>query len=105
MSAVVTKSRAISRRFFLKGVTALSQSRVLIGLPPLAAMFNSAGTAYAAETKAAGIPTRFVLWFNGNGISEKYWIPRETGDRFHVHTLPRAPCTLSRRHSRGDWTG
>ena len=105
MSAVVTKSRAISRRFFLKGVTALSQSRVLIGLPPLAAMFNSAGTAYAAETKAAGIPTRFVLWFNGNGISEKYWIPRETGDSFTFTPCLGAPCTLSRRHSRGDWTG
>ena len=25
------------------------------------------------------IETRFVLWFNGNGIIEKYWIPREDG--------------------------
>ena len=82
MSAVLTKSRAISRRFFLRGATALTQSRVLIGLPPLAAMFNSAGTAYAAETKTSAIPTRFVLWFNGNGISERYWIPRETGENF-----------------------
>ena len=23
-----------------------------------------------------------MLWFNGNGISEKYWIPRETGENF-----------------------
>jgi len=25
------------------------------------------------------IDTRFLLWFNGNGVVEKYWIPTETG--------------------------
>jgi hypothetical protein len=97
MSAVVTKSRAVSRRIFLKGVTALAHAPVMIGLPPLAAMFNSAGTAYAAETKNAAIPTRFVLWFNGNGISEKYWIPRETGDNFTF-----TPCLAPLAPYRGD---
>ena len=41
------------------------------------AMFNSHGTAYAAE--AAAPESRFVLWFNGNGIPECYRIPAETG--------------------------
>jgi hypothetical protein len=91
MAAVITKNRAISRRLFLKGATALSQAPVWVGIPPLAAMFNSVGTAYAAPagktTAAAAIPTRFVLWFNGNGIVEKYWIPRETGANYTM-----TPC-------------
>jgi hypothetical protein len=83
--AVHTKQRALSRRVFLKGVTALSGAPVAIGLPPLAAMFNGTGTAYAATPGTA--PTRFVLWFNGNGIPEKYWIPVETGSDFTM-----TPC-------------
>jgi hypothetical protein len=47
-------------------------------------MFNSTGTAYAAES---GIPSRFVLWFNGNGIPERYWIPGETGADYSL-----TPC-------------
>ena len=68
-------SRALSRRFFLKGADRAAAAPVMIGLPPLAAMFNSAGTAYAAETESHRIPTDSYFWFNGNGISEKYWIP------------------------------
>jgi hypothetical protein len=49
-------------------------------------MFNSNGTAYAA-TIGEAIPTRFVLWFNGNGIPEKYWIPMETGPDYTL-----TPC-------------
>lgn len=61
---------ALSRRTLLKG----------LALPPLEAMFNSHGTAYAAGNEA--IENRFVYWFNGNGIPEKYWIPSETGRDF-----------------------
>src|SRR6266567_6223494 len=70
---------ALSRRTFLRG--GLAGSIVRIGLPPLAAMFNGNGSAYAAAGKAGSraIESRFVLWFNGNGIPEKYWVPRETG--------------------------
>jgi hypothetical protein len=67
----------LERRTFLRGV-GLAGSVIRIGLPPLEAMFNASGTAYAAGTKRA-IPKRFVFWFNGNGIPEKYWVPRETG--------------------------
>jgi hypothetical protein len=74
----------ISRRTFLKYV-GVAGSVVRIGLPPLGAMFNSRGTAYASNKEA--IPTRFVLWFNGNGIPEKYWIPRETGPGYEM-----TPC-------------
>ena len=53
-------------------------------------MFNSNGTAYAAAAKnpaAAPIETRFLVWFNGNGIPERYWIPAETGPDYEL-----TPC-------------
>ena len=73
------KRTGVSRRTLLKGLT-LSHLPVWIGLPPLDIMFNHLGTAYAAEAPSAGktdtrIETRFLFWFNGNGIPEKYWIP------------------------------
>src|SRR5436190_601324 len=74
---------AVSRRSFLKGV-GLGGMAVRIGLPPLAAMFNSSGTAYAAKTGTAPIESRFVLWFNGNGIVENYWVPRELGTDYNI---------------------
>ncbi len=70
------KTKPVSRRRLLKG---------LIALPPLEAMFNAAGTAYAAT--AAAPETRFVLWFNGNGIPERYWMPAEAGRDY-----PVTPC-------------
>jgi hypothetical protein len=82
--------RPISRRTFLRGVT-LTGAAVRVGLPPLAAMFNSHGTAYAADAAARGVepavPSRFLLWFNGNGIPERYWIPAETGPAYEL-----TPC-------------
>jgi hypothetical protein len=43
-------------------------------------MFDSRGTAYAGTKNP--VPKRFVFWFNGNGIPEKYWVPRGTGEDF-----------------------
>jgi hypothetical protein len=92
MSHVITKRSRLSRRRILKGLT-LSGSSIWIGLPPLVSMFNSAGTAYAAEPSVTGAPveapieSRFVLWFNGNGIPERYWIPSETGSNYRM-----TPC-------------
>src|SRR5258708_30529061 len=90
MANLITRRSRLSRRFFLKGLTA-TQAPVILGLPPLVSMFNSTGTAYAAETtpqhKAAPIEKRFVLWFNGNGIPERYWIPGETGPDYDM-----TPC-------------
>jgi hypothetical protein len=79
---------ALSRRTFLRGA-GLSGAAIRIGLPALNAMFNASGTAYAAPGKIGdrAIESRFVLWFNGNGIPEKYWIPRETGPDFQF-----TPC-------------
>jgi hypothetical protein len=54
-------------------------------------MFNSNGTAYAAAgatvKREAAIESRFIVWFNGNGIPERYWIPTETGRNYRM-----TPC-------------
>src|SRR5262245_6328110 len=92
MSQVITRRVRLSCRALLQGVTAAG-SRILVGLPPLVSMVNSRGTAYAAGTSAAGkaiekpIESRFVLWFNGNGIPERYWIPSTTGRDYRM-----TPC-------------
>ena len=87
MSQVITKRSRVSRRRFLKGLT-LAGGAIQVGLPPLVSMFNSTGTAYAAEAAANGvaapIESRFVFWFNGNGIPERYWIPARDGHRLSI---------------------
>ncbi len=85
---MITKRVRISRRSLLKGLTA-SGTPIAVGLPPLVSMFNSVGTAYAAPADRAkpAIESRFVLWFNGNGIPERYWIPSEQGSAYHI-----TPC-------------
>ncbi|MBK9167537.1 MAG: DUF1552 domain-containing protein [Bryobacterales bacterium] len=76
-------SKPLSRRFFLRGAA------VSLALPPLEVMFDPNGIAYAAgRTAAPATPdTRFVLWFNGNGVVEKYWVPPETGANYTM-----TPC-------------
>src|SRR3954452_21942718 len=74
-----------SRRRFLRGM-GLAGAAIHVGLPAFEALFDANGTAYAAAGGAAARPieTRFVLWFNGNGIIEKYWIPREDGPGYEM---------------------
>jgi len=91
MSQVLTKRTRLSRRIFLKGLTA-AHVPVIVGVPPLISMFNSTGTAYAADAPprtrdANTIDKRFVIWFNGNGIPERYWIPSTTGADYDI-----TPC-------------
>src|SRR5258707_3711283 len=55
-------------------------------------MFDGKGIGYAATSAArvtvpGGPQRRFVLWFNGNGVVEKYWIPTETGSDYSL-----TPC-------------
>jgi hypothetical protein len=88
MANVLTQRKRLPRRALLKGFT-LAGVPAAVGLPPLVSMFNGAGTAYAAETASGkvaekAIESRFVLWFNGNGITERYWIPSATGTDFDL---------------------
>src|SRR5947199_5873593 len=82
----MTSQQQLSRRGFLRGV-GLSGAAISIGLPAFESQFNSSGTAYAAAGAAQPIESRFVFWFNGNGIVEKYWIPEETGRNYTI-----TPC-------------
>ena len=76
----------LTRRRFLRNMS-MTGAAIRVGLPPLAAMFNMNGTAYAATAKTAAIPSRFLFWFNGNGIPERYWIPRAFGADYEL-----TPC-------------
>src|SRR5437016_9532238 len=92
----------LSRRTVLKGIS-LSGAIARVGLPPLEGMFNSNGTAYAAERSnsalaGSAIESRFVLWFNGNGIPERYWIPSEQGAHYSM-----TPCLSPLAPFRGDF--
>ena len=87
MAHFISKRFRLSRRTFLRGLTA-AQAPVVVGLPPLISMFNRNGTAYAADMKPNGaLHKRFVFWFNGNGIPERYWIPSATGAEYDM-----TPC-------------
>ncbi len=76
----------LTRRTLLKGLS-FAKLPAVLALPPLEAMFNPRGSAYAAEHGPKEIENRFVVWFNGNGIPEKYWIPEEMGPNYRM-----TPC-------------
>ena len=68
-------SAPLSRRSLLGGV--VRGSLVTLALPPLQAMFNASGTAYACD---GVLPKRFGLWYWGNGNVPDRWTPTGTGD-------------------------
>ncbi len=74
--------QTITRRTLLRGIAA---GPVTVALPPLAVMFDDNGRVFAADR--AAVEPRFVFWFNGNGVPEKYWIPTDTGTDFAL-----TPC-------------
>ncbi|MCB9779311.1 MAG: DUF1552 domain-containing protein [Alphaproteobacteria bacterium] len=67
-------SGALSRRAVLGGFA--RGAAVTIALPPLVAMFDAGGTAYACD---GVLPKRFGLWFWGNGMLPDLWTPETTG--------------------------
>src|ERR671934_2768515 len=89
---------ALTRRRFLRNMS-MTGAAIRVGLPPLAAMFNANGTAYAATgaEAAAAVQPRFVFWFNGNGIPERYWIPREIGSDYEL-----TPCLAPLKSLKAD---
>ena len=64
----------ISRRTVLRGVAA--GVGIGVALPPLEAMFNANGTAYA---QGAPIPKRLGIFFWGDGVKPDRWNPVNTG--------------------------
>lgn len=68
--------RKITRRGVLRGM--LSGAVVTVGLPLLDIFLNDNGTALAA---GEGFPTRFGMYFWGNGVHPERWVP--TGEGLH----------------------
>ena len=64
----------LSRRTMLRGLA--GGAAVTLALPPLDAMFNGNGTAYA---EGQPIPKRFGLFYWGNGVKVDRWVPGGTG--------------------------
>lgn len=69
------------RRTFLRG--ALGGAVATIALPPLEFMLNSAGTAWA---DGEPLPTRFGVWFWGNGVRRSQWLPNGVGAGWQANT-------------------
>ncbi len=65
----------LSRRTVLRGL--LGGTAITVGLPPLEAMFDGNGTAYA---DGGALPARFGTWFWGNGMLPSRWTPGGEGE-------------------------
>jgi hypothetical protein len=68
-----------SRRMFLRGM--LGGAAVAVGLPIFDFMLNENGDGLA---NGAEIPTRFGLWFFGNGVHLPTWTPPTVGPDWNV---------------------
>src|SRR5882724_891554 len=77
----------LNRRTVLRGM--LAGTAVSFGLPPLEAMFNANGTAYAA---GGPLPRRLGVFFWGNGVKLDRWNPMGTGATW-MPNLETAPFT------------
>jgi hypothetical protein len=64
----------VSRRAVLRGIA--GGVGISVALPPLEAMFDANGTAYADGTE---IPKRLGIFFWGNGVKPDRWVPATTG--------------------------
>ncbi|MEM6925638.1 MAG: DUF1552 domain-containing protein [Myxococcota bacterium] len=82
----------LRRRTVLRGL--LGGASVAVGLPMLEAMLNGNGTALA---NGDPLPTRFGVWFWGNGIKPDRWIPTGTGTSW-TPSSELAPLTALRRY-------
>lgn len=78
----------LSRRTLLRG--ALGGAAVTLGLPPLEVFLNASGTAYADATR---FPTRFGMFFWGNGVLPDRWNPAGDGPTWEpsLQLAPLAP--------------
>ena len=98
MSQVITKRSRVSRRAFLKGVT-LAGTRHPGGAAAAGEHVQLARHGVRRRTTRPKAPrrpieSRFVFWFNGNGIPERYWIPERDRRRFRL-----TPCLRRWRRS------
>jgi hypothetical protein len=69
----------LSRRTMLRGV--LGSAAVALALPPLEAMLNAHGEAFA---DGSPLPRRFVTWFFGNGVRLDRFTPKMQGAGYEL---------------------
>lgn len=86
---MITLQKPMHRRAWLKGI--LGGVAATVALPPLEAMMNLHGNAWA---NGDPLPTRFGVWFWGNGIRREHWIPDGTGFDWR----PRAETASLEQH-------
>lgn len=73
------KRRSLHRRTFLRG--GLGGAAVAVGAPLLEAMLDGNGTALASGRP---LPRRLGVFFWGNGVRHKFWVPAERGPRWSL---------------------
>jgi len=72
---MMRRKRGVSRRMVLRGMTAAGA--VTLGLPLFEMLLDDNGRAWA---DGEDLPTRFGLWFFGNGVRLSSWLPTEGQD-------------------------
>lgn len=84
----VLKNWKLGRRHMLRGM--IGGAAVAVGLPPLEAMLNGNGTAYAG---GASLPKRFISFMFGNGVMLDRFEPATTGAGWALtpQLMPFAP--------------
>ena len=73
------RRKPLSRRSVLRGL--LGGTAISLALPPLEAMFNATGTAYACD---GILPVRFGVFFWGNGNVPDFWTPATEGEDYEL---------------------
>jgi hypothetical protein len=71
------RRHALSRRTVLRGL--IGGAITTVALPPLEAMFNSHGTAFA---DGSGPPIRFMTYCIANGVRLDRWVPSAQGEAY-----------------------
>lgn len=71
-----------TRRTVLRGL--MGGAVASVALPTLECMLTDNGTAWAQD--GAPIPTRFGVWFWGNGVRRSQWLPNGTGVNWQANT-------------------
>ena len=80
---MIVQGKKLKRRTFLRGV--LGGAVVSVGLPALEIMLDDHGQALA---DGGELPTRFGVWFWGNGVRPEQWTPSGGAGWNSSHCLP-----------------